>query len=341
MKPPATPKSLKVAVLLIGSSVPIATIGPINILEMSCDILRGAKGGDFRGAIFDIQLVSLSNKPLRFGRSVVLYPDATIANARIPDLIVIPPPGACDKIVEALKANRGFVPWIKRCASQGTRVVSFCTGAFLLAETGLLDGRAATTNWQCVDLFRKMYPNVDLHPDRLIVDQGSVITSAATSSYQDLMLYLIELYSGREAAIQAAKTLLLEMGRNSQLPFTNFSAQKTHDDSHILRVQHLIESENHQRLTMKHLAKWAGMSLRTFERRFRNATGESPSTYVQKMRIEKAKHLLETSMDTVEQIITKVGYEDRRSFRRLFRTFTALSPREYRRKYGMRREARS
>ena len=341
MKPPATQKTLKVAVLLIGSSVPIATIGPTNILDMSCDILRDARDGNVHGTIFDIQLVSLSNKPMRFGRSVVLYPDATIATARAPDLILIPPPGACDKIVEALKANRGFVPWIKRCASRGTRVVSFCTGAFLLAETGLLDGRAATTNWQCADLFRKMYPKVDLQPDRLIVDQGIVITSAATSSYQDLMLYLIELYSGREAAILTSKVMLLEIGRDSQLPFTNFSAQKTHDDRQILRVQHLIESESHQRLTIKHLAKRAGMSLRTFERRFRNAAGELPSTYVQKMRIEKAKRLLETSMDTVEQIITKVGYEDRRSFRRLFRTFAALSPREYRRKYGMRRQAQS
>jgi len=335
VKQRATEQTLTVALLTFDTCTPIAILGPKDILSTPCASSQTASSHEIRRMIFDIQLVSLTKKPLCFGRSVVLHPDASIATAGPPGLVLIPPPAGCDMIVEAVETNRDFVPWIKACASRGTRVTSYCTGAFLLAETGLLDGRAATTNWQCADLFRKMYPKVDLHPDRLIVDQGNVITAGATTSFQDLMLYLIELYSGREAAIMTAKAMLLEMGRQSQLPFTNFSTHKTHDDQQILRVQHVIESESHQRLTINKMAKSAGMSLRNFERRFRNATGELPSAYVQKMRIEKAKRLLETSTDTVDQIITKVGYTDRRSFRRLFRNLTALSPREYRRKYGI------
>jgi transcriptional regulator GlxA family with amidase domain len=267
---------------------------------------------------------------------VALYPDASIATARKPDLILIPPPGLGDSIKESLMANRGFIPWIKACNSNGARVVSLCTGSFLLAETGLLNGRTATTHWLCASLFRKMFPKVNLQPERLIVDEGNIITSGAAMSFQDVMLYLIELYCGREAAILTAKILLVDVGRQAQLPFTIFSTQRTHDDRQILRVQGLMESESHRKMTMKYLAKSGGMSMRNFDRRFRNATGESPSSYMQKVRIEKAKRLLETSTYTVDEIMSKVGYEDSRSFHRLFRAFTALSPKGYRSKYGMR-----
>jgi transcriptional regulator GlxA family with amidase domain len=244
-------------------------------------------------------------------------------------------------ILESVKANRAFVPWIKSCSARGTRVVSFCTGAFLLAETGLLDGRVATTHWQCANLFRKTYPRVDLQADRLIVDQGKVITSGAATAFQDTMLYVIELYSGREAAVLTAKIMLLELGRQTQLPFTIFSTQKTHDDRQILRIQERLETQLHQPLDIGALAKWGGMSLRNFDRRFRDATGDPPSTYIQKMRIEKTKRILESSNEPVNQIMTKVGYEDRRSFRRLFRRLTGLSPRAYRVKYGPRSLQRS
>jgi transcriptional regulator GlxA family with amidase domain len=336
VKHPEPQRTLKVAFLMVDTFAPITILGPMDLLNTSCQIWRSANGGDIRGTTFQTELVSLRNKRLCFGQRVALYPDASIATARTPDLILIPPPALGDNIVASLKANRGFIPWIKACSSLGARVVSFCTGSFLLAETGLLNGRAATTHWLCAGLFRKMYPNVDLQPERLIVDQGSVITSAAAMSFQDVMLYLIELYCGREAAILTAKILLVDVGRQTQLPFTIFSTQKTHDDRQVLRVQGLMESENHQRLTMKQLASWGGMSMRNFDRRFRNATGESPSIYMQKIRIEKAKRLLETSTHTVEEIMSKVGYEDYRSFHRLFRAFTALSPKAYRFKYGMR-----
>jgi transcriptional regulator GlxA family with amidase domain len=336
MKQPEPQRTLSVAVLMVDTFAPITILGPIDMLNTSCQIWQSVNGGDIRGTTFQTELVSLRNKPLCFGGRVTLYPDASVSTARKPDLILIPPPGLGDNIIESLKANRGFIPWIKACSSHGARIVSLCTGSFLLAETGLLNGRTATTHWLCASLFREMYPKVDLQPERLIVDEGNIITSGAAMSFQDVMLYLIELYCGREAAILTAKILLVDVARQAQLPFTIFSTQRTHNDRQILRVQGLMESESHRRMTMKYLARSGGMSMRNFDRRFRNATGESPSSYMQKVRIERAKRLLETSTCTVDEIMFKVGYEDSRSFHRLFRAFTTLSPKAYRLKYGMR-----
>jgi transcriptional regulator GlxA family with amidase domain len=209
-----------------------------------------------------------------------------------------------------------------------------CTGSFLLGETGLLNGRSATTHWAFADLFRRTYPQVNLLPDRLIVDEGNIITAGASTAFLDVALYLLELYCGREAAILTAKVLLIEMGRYSQLPYTIFSKQKMHKDQQILRAQQFVENHLARQITVEDLAKRAGMSTRNFDRRFRAAAGEAPTSYLQKLRIERAKRLLETTDNTVSEIMLKVGYEDERSFRRLFSSLTQLSPKAYRKRYA-------
>ena len=330
MKSATAQQVTKVAILTVKTFASIPIIGPMDMLNKSCAIWRRAGGG---GPSFDVELVSLTAKPIRFGSTVTLHPHASIVTARRPDLVIIPSLG--DDLVKSLDSNRGFVPWIKSCSAEGARVVSLCTGAFLLAATGLLDGRAATTHWCSTDLFRKLYPKVDLQPERLIVDEGNVITSGAATFILDVVLYLIGLYCGREAAILCAKIMLVEMGRHTQLPYTIFSTKKRHNDRQIMQVQHLMESQTDHECTIEALARRAHMGVRNFDRRFRQATGESPSSYLQKLRVEKAKRLLENTNDTIEEIIRSVGYEDHRSFRRLFKTFTSLSPKAYRLKYGM------
>jgi len=275
---------------------------------------------------------TLRRRPLRFGESVTLYPHASIKTARKPDLVLIPSVG--DDVLGSLTSLRKFVPWIRECSAHGARVVSMCTGTFLLAETGLLDGRSATTHWKFADLFRRSYPKVSLLPERLIVDEGNIITAGASTAFLDVALYLLELYCGREAAILTAKVLLIEMGRYTQLPYTIFTTQKMHKDRQILRAQQFMESNLARQITIDDLARRTGMSTRNFDRRFRAAVSEAPSSYLQKLRIEKAKRLLETTNDGVAEIIVKVGYQDERSFRRLFHALTELSPRAYRRRYA-------
>lgn len=326
-------RTTNVAILAFETFATIPITGPMDILNESCSLQRDVLGADENRPTFNVELVSLTKKPLRFGGIVSVHPHATISTARQPDLILIPSTGP--KVMEVLGSLHGFIPWIRRCSDQGARVVSMCTGAFLLAETGLLDGRAATTHWFFADLFRRSYPRVNLYPDRLIIDEGSVITSGAATSFLDLVLYLIELYCGREAAILTAKVLLIEMGRNTQLPYTIFSTQKMHEDRQIHRLQQFMEANLQRELTIELLADRAGMSVRNFDRRFRAAVGEAPSSYLQKLRIEKAKRHLETTNDSISEVMLKVGYEDERSFRRLFQALTKLSPKAYRRRYGM------
>jgi transcriptional regulator GlxA family with amidase domain len=329
--------AIRTAVLALQSFASFPVIGPTFLLNLSGGIQKGATGAAPRGPTFEVELVALTKKPIRFPDGVTVHPTISVANATRPDLILIPAIRNNyfdDDFARSIQPHQAFIPWIKVCAAEGARVVSMCTGAFLLAATGLLDGRNATTHWFFADEFRKMYPKVNLHPDRLIVHEGSVITSGAGASFTDLVLYLIELYCGHATAVSTSKFLALDLERRTQLPYTSFSSLKTHDDRHILQIQNILESESPSKWTPEGLARRAGMSLRTFDRRFRKATGEAPSTYIQKLRVEKAKRLLESCNDTVDEIAHKIGYEDTRSFRRLFRHFTSLSPKTYRLKYG-------
>lgn len=304
----------------------------MDVLNKSCALLSEARGEDPANPAFKVELVALKKRPLRFDGSVRLHPHASIATARKPDLLLVPSVG--DDVLGSLAFLRPFVPWIKECSAHGARLVSMCTGSFLLAETGLLNGRSATTHWAFADLFRKTYPEVNLFPERLIVDEGNIITAGASTAFLDVVLYLLELYCGREAAILTAKVLLIEMGRDTQLPYTIFSTQKMHNDRQILRIQQFMEGHMARQITVEDLAKRAGMSTRNFDRRFRTAVGDAPTSYLQKLRIEKAKRLLETTHNSISEIMLKVGYEDERSFRRLFSSLTELSPKAYRRRYA-------
>lgn len=323
-------RSISVSILAFETFATMPIAGPMDILNKASAVLSG--GVDVPYQSFNIQLVALTRKPLHFGDCITLRPHACIATAKKPDLIIVPSAG--DNVMEDLDWLRPFVPWIKQCASQGARVASLCTGAFLLAETGLLDGRAATTHWSLADLFRRTYPQVNFQPERLIVDEGNVITSGAATSFLDLALYLIELYNGHQAAMLVAKAFLCQMGRRTQWPQTIFAMPDRHNDQHILWIQQFMRQNLRRKLTTEMMAVQLGMSVRNFDRRFRNAVGEAPSTYLQRLRVETAKRLLETVDDSIEEITIEVGYEDERSFRRLFRSLTGLSPKAYRSKYG-------
>src|SRR5215472_10898414 len=325
-------KPTNVAILAFETFAAIPISGPMDILNKSCTLLAEARGEDPANPAFNVELVALNKKPLHFGGCVTLNPHSSIATAGRPDLLLIPSVG--DDVLGSLTSLRAFVPWIKECSAHGTRLVSMCTGSFVLGETGLLNGRSATTHWAFADLFRRTYPQVNLLPDRLIVDEGNIITAGASTAFLDVALYLLELYCGREAAILTAKVLLIEMGRYSQLPYTIFSKQKMHKDQQILRAQQFVENHLARQITVEDLAKRAGMSTRNFDRRFRAAAGEAPTSYLQKLRIERAKRLLETTDNTVSEIMLKVGYEDERSFSRLFSSLTQVSPKAYRKRYA-------
>jgi transcriptional regulator GlxA family with amidase domain len=241
-----------------------------------------------------------------------------------------------DDIEASLAGVAPAVPWLRRMHERGADLASMCTGAFVLAETGLLDGRAATTHWIAHDLFRARYPLVTLRPERIIVDEGRLITSGGATSFLNLVMYLAEKFLGAATAQAASKMFLIDLNKGAQTAYAIFSTQKTHGDAAVLRAQAMIEEGAGGSLSVAGLASSVAVSPRQFIRRFKAATGNTPVEYIQRVRVEAAKKHLETSSLGWGEIVQRVGYEDLASFRRVFVKYVGISPTEYRKRYQLR-----
>ena len=247
------------------------------------------------------------------------------------DLVIIPPflPN-----VELLRENaKDMLDWITARYEQGVSIAALCTGSFVLAETGLLDGRLATTNWIFARLFRRRYPKVLLKPERILTQDKGLICSGAVSAFYNLGLHVIETFGSAELASQCSKSLLVDSSRASQASYAMLNVYKGHGDDGILKAQQWMEAHLTEKMSMENLAGHVGISPRHFIRRFKKATGESPLNCLQQMRIETAKKILETRTDRVDEITRSIGYENSSTFRKLFKKYTSLSPREYRNKF--------
>jgi len=256
-------------------------------------------------------------------------------HARHLDVAIVPP--IAGAIPETLRANADIVGWLKRPRSG--LVASVCTGAFFLAEAGLLHGRRATTNPIYADALRAAYRDVEVVPEERLTDEGRVLCAGSTTAFLDLAIYLIDRFAGHEAAVFTAKSLCMDKNHRSQLPYFQYVAPKDHGDDAVLGLQAWMETHFDAPLAMTELACRGAMSLRTFGRRFRAATGMSPIDYMHRVRTEAAKRLLETSSLSVDEITSRVGYEDARSFSRLFQTLVGVYPREYRTRFGTQQAA--
>lgn len=282
--------------------------------------------------MFNIQLVGISTETPLSGGLFTAHCDQLLNDVKETDLIIIP---AVDgDIKEALKINKDFIPWIAKQYKCGAEVASLCLGAFLLASTGLLDGRKAATHWLAANEFRAMFPDVDLLAEKVITDERGIYTSGGAYSYLNLVLYLIEKYAGRETAIMAAKVFAIEIDRNNQSAFMMFKGQKEHEDNQIRDAQEFIEKNYQEKITVDQLADRFALGRRNLERRFKKATSNTVVEYIQRVKIEAAKMSLETSRENVNEVMYKVGYTDTKAFRTTFKKITGLSPLEYRNKYN-------
>ncbi len=277
------------------------------------------------------EVVTLDGEPVSsFNRQQI------VANKRIEecgdiDLLIVPGVmGRPDRLLEQTE----LVAWIKQLHQDGTVIASACSGAFLLAEAEILNKRQATTHWQLADRFRSRYPKVDLQIDRLIVDGVDYLCAAGTGAHIDLALHLIEKYGSKSLAKVCARMMLIDGTRREQAPFVKFKGSREHIDEPVLKVQQWLDRYYREKVTVRVMAKRAGLNERTFLRRFKKATGEAPLEYLQKMRIEKAKQLLTGTDQGLEEITNTVGYVDLSSFRRLFRQIVGMSPTTYRKRFG-------
>jgi len=213
-------------------------------------------------------------------------------------------------------------------------VASICTGAFLLASTGLLDGKNCSTHWAAAENFRDMFPEVNLQPDRLITDGHGIYTNGGAYSFLNLMIYLIEKYYDRQTAIFCAKVFQIEIDRNSQSEFAIFTGQKLHGDEVVKKAQAYIESNLGEKISVEDLSAKFAVGRRNFDRRFIKATGNTPVEYSQRVKVESAKKTLENSRKTINEVMYEVGYSDIKAFREVFRKITGMSPLEYKAKYN-------
>ncbi|KUG08170.1 GlxA family transcriptional regulator [Solirubrum puertoriconensis] len=285
--------------------------------------------------LFQIQLVGLVHDTPVCGGLYQVHTDLLTSDVERTDLVVIP---AIDgDLRQALDDNRDFIPWIISQYKRGAEVASLCVGAFLLASTGLIKGRQCTTHWAAASYFRAMFPDVQLVEDKLITDEHGIYSSGGAFSYLNLVLYLIEKYAGRDIAVTCAKVFQIDIERVSQSAFIIFKGQKEHGDEPIKKLQTYIEDNYQEKITVDQLADMLALGRRNLERRFKKATANSVVEYIQRVKIEAAKNSLESSRDTVNEVMYQVGYTDPKAFRDTFKRITGLSPKEYRDKYNRER----
>lgn len=324
-----------IAIPLLDTENSIGAVGPLEVLTKSSILWRQLADVGSQSRPFDVCVMAEKRKPIHFANGISLTPAATFGEVK-PDLIVVP--SLEEDVKRSLRKNQAAVEWIKDSFGQGAHVSSFCTGAFLLGECGMLDGRRATTHWFFADEFRRMFPRVNLQERHTLVDEGDVITCGGATFFLNLTIYLIEKYFGHDLAVHASKVFLIDMDRPTQLPFQIHAFPTAHGEPAIARIQEFTAKHFADDLDIAVIAKRAGMSVRNFSRRFKSATGEAFSSYVQKTRIENAKRLLENTNLSAAEITYKVGYSDERSFRRLFKSHTGLAPKHYRKKFRLRIE---
>jgi transcriptional regulator GlxA family with amidase domain len=282
--------------------------------------------------VFKVQLAGISKKSSIDEGLFSIHPHVTLDEVNDTDLIIIP--AINWNFANSLPANQAFLPWIIKQHKQGAEVASICIGGFLLASTGLLNGKSCSTHWMGANLFRKMFPDVNLTVDKIITDEHGIYTNGGALSYINLILYLIEKYTGRETAIHCAKMLEVDIDRNSQSPFTMFSGLKDHQDAAIKEAQYFIETNIDKKISFEKLANQLALGRRNFDRRFIKATSHTPVDYLQRVKIEAAKKTLETSKSTINEVMYATGYSDMKAFRDVFKKITGLSPLEYRNKYN-------
>ncbi|MEO7766162.1 MAG: helix-turn-helix domain-containing protein [Ferruginibacter sp.] len=285
-----------------------------------------------RKELFTIQLAGISEKVDFYDGLFTVTPHTNISAINKTSLIIIP--SLNHNYQKAVNENKLLIEWIEKQYKDGAEIASICTGAFMLASSGLLDGRSCSTHWSAADNFRSMFPKVNLQTDQLITDENGIYTNGGAYSFLNLLIYLVEKYYDRQTAIFCSKVFQIEMDRNSQSAFTIFTGQKLHGDEMVQQAQAYIETKLNEKISVEHLSSRFAVGRRNFDRRFIKATGNTPVEYSQRVKIESAKKAFETGRKTINEVMYEVGYSDVKAFREVFRKITGMSPLEYRSKYN-------
>ncbi|MCC2615383.1 helix-turn-helix domain-containing protein [Aestuariibacter halophilus] len=281
--------------------------------------------------LFSVQIAAWQKQPVRCINQLTLQSQVAIQDVSHTDVLLIPTIGGDPDRV--LSDNRRLLPFIRQHYEQGADIASNCSGAFFLAEAGLLNGKQATTHWGYAQRFKQRYPEVNLQPDKLITVQDRIYCAGGGMAWFDLVLLLIERFCGHDIARSTARAHVIDMVRGEQAAYGEVRSKKYHQDKDILAVQDWLEREYAQPVNLQTVAQRFNFTPRTFVRRFKQATGETPLHYLQRVRVDAAKQWLEQTAGPIEQVVNQVGYDDIASFSRLFSRYTGLTPGQYRSKF--------
>ncbi|WP_027721652.1 GlxA family transcriptional regulator [Maridesulfovibrio zosterae] len=324
----------EISILVFDNCMVTGVVGPLEILTIANDISLRTHGEEVEQSLFTgFKIVSDDGENVAGFSGIPVAVSGRLSDIT-PDILIIPPVfSGLDKLLES--AN--LIEELKRLSSTGTIIATACAGSFLLAQAGLVRGKSVTTHWNLVRNFEDHFPDVDLQAQQMLIDGGNYICAGGAMAWQDLALHIIARYMDREAASHCAKMLVMDSTRHVQTPYFMFD-QYSDDvagfsDNNITEVQKWMQENYHLRIQLEQLARKAGLGERSFLRRFKRATGQTPYNYLQQLRIEAARHMLEVSRKNIEEITGLVGYEDASSFRRLFKRKTGLTPLEYRNKF--------
>ncbi|MET7257438.1 GlxA family transcriptional regulator [Dyadobacter fermentans] len=310
----------------------------LTALSSTVALLTGARDAVVRSggtAPFDIDLVSVHVHDVQLDLPVQFHCGKTLADDFETDVIVIPPMNAEGADMDQLLLKYAkLTHWLAEKYHRKAQIISLCTGAYFVAECGLLNGMPATSHWGAMDDMRKRYPLVNFRPERVVTQSETIITGGGGFSALSAILYFIEKTCGKETAITLSKYYALDYGRTSQSIFTIFSGHRGHNDQDIHRAQTYIESEFRADISVDLIAGEVNMSKRNFIRRFKSATALNPIEYIQRVKIEAAKKSLEAGESNIAYVTYDVGYNDLKTFRTIFKRITGLTPIEYRNRYN-------
>ncbi|PKK35566.1 hypothetical protein BWI96_15770 [Siphonobacter sp. SORGH_AS_0500] len=281
---------------------------------------------------FDIQFIGLNPElPSSFSQ----YPYRVLSEVSEKSDLIFIPAFRSDDMAQTIQENAEFIGFLHRQFQMGANLISLCTGSFLLAAGGLLNGRQATTHIEAVDAFAQLFPSVQLQPHAIITQSENIYTSGGATSSFHMKLLLIQQHCGREMAVRIAKTFAIDMDRNNQLYFEHFKPSITNDDALVRTVQLTINKRFGEIKNVEEALDEVPSSRRNIIRRFKQATGMTPIRYLQKTKIEAAKGMLETTHKDMVEVMVASGYNDMKNFRLLFKNLTGLTPKEYRDKFGI------
>lgn len=306
-------------------------VGTYNLFKMANSYSK--RMGISQADVFAIDLLGLSKAPITCHGFFEVKPTKAIDEIEQTHLIIIS--SITGNLEKALEKNEALIQWIsQQRMKHEAEIVSLCRSAFILAETGLLNGKACATHWAVHRQFARKYANIHLLPEKIISEDNGIYSSGGAYSFLNMVIYLIEKFYGRETAIWCSKMAEIDFGRDNQNQFIVFNGQKEHTDDTIKKAQVYIEENFEEKLSVEGLAQKFAISNRNFIRRFKNATQNTPFEYIQRVKVEVAKKSFESSPLNINQVMYQVGYHDEKAFRKTFKKYTGLSPLEYRRKFN-------